>query len=507
MCCHDMSRRTFVIGTGAAVAAGMAASKAAAQTGEPWPAGYWDSERPYQRDNRPLRVLPVLMYRTPTPREARSWKSWGGVQTPEAAAEEVNRISGELAALQEEADFPVEVLPVVKVKEESETARVRKQEADLVILYPAAGSGQMLRDCVQGRDAIVFVRHRSGPVYYWYEALSTRYLEKTDAPPHEGATAPLSVHDVVVDDTAELLWRMRAVRAVRNTRGTRVLALGGPWGKYAAEAPEVAREKYGLEVIDLPYDDIAPRLAAMLEDEARLRLARQWTDAYLNLPGTTLDTKREFVVNGFLLYGLFKDLMREHHAGAFTIKDCMSIILPMAKTTACLTLGLLNDEGLLSFCESDFVIIPAGILLHHIARKPVFLHNSTFPHKGVVTCAHCSSPRRFNGGRYEPTRVMTHYESEYGAAPKVDIPVGQKVTFIDPEYATGRWVGMTGSVEDNPLLDICRSQQDVRIDGDWRKLLDEVRDSHWVMCYGGYLREAGYAARKLGVDWQDISTV
>jgi hypothetical protein len=32
-----------------------------------------------------------------------------------------------------------------------------------------------------------------------------------------------------------------------------------------------------------------------------------------------------------------------------------------------------------------------------------------------------------------------------------------------------------------------------------------VRDSHWVMVYGDCLRELGYAARKIGINWVDIS--
>jgi len=216
-------------------------------------------------------------------------------------------------------------------------------------------------------------------------------------------------------------------------------------------------------------------------------------------------TDRKYLVNAFLLYGVFKGLMREHNAPAFTIKDCMTKILPMAETTPCLTLSLLNDEGLIAFCESDFVVIPAGILLHYISGKPVFLHNSTFPHKGICTRAHCSAPRRLDGRRYEPARIMTHYESEYGAAPKVEMPEGQEVTFIDPEYSSGRWVGFNGVVRSNPFYEICRNQQNVEIQGDWKKLLNEVRDSHWMMVYGGYLKEVCYAARKIGVKWVDIS--
>jgi hypothetical protein len=106
-----------------------------------------------------------------------------------------------------------------------------------------------------------------------------------------------------------------------------------------------------------------------------------------------------------------------------------------------------------------------------------------------------------DGKRYQPTRIVTHYESEYGASPKVDFPIGQEVTFIDPEYTTPRWVGFKGVIKSNPFYAICRSQQDVQIQGNWKQLLNEARDSHWMMAYGDYLKEAGYAARKLGLQW------
>ena len=84
--------------------------------------------------------------------------------------------------------------------------------------------------------------------------------------------------------------------------------------------------------------------------------------------------------------------------------------------------------------------------------------------------------------------------------------IGQEVTFLDPEYSTTRWVGFKGVVKANPFYQICRSQQDVQIQGDWQKLKNEVRDSHWMMVYGDYVREAGFAARKLGLEWVSVST-
>jgi hypothetical protein len=525
MSAAHVNRREFLGMTTASVvggALGVGASSSAGAGPEDW-----DASRPLVRTGRALTIQPVLMYRVAERRPATSWKSWGGVQTDSAASTEAQRITEELNAVSSRADMPLTILPVVQVKTAAEAARVHEKDYDVVVVYAASGGGDLLKACFapkKDRDTILFVRHRSGTAYYWYEALSTRYLQTgRPEPGRNSGTAnlpiglreepigrsafpsPVHVDDVVVDDYDELLWRLRALYGLKNFIGTHIVTLGGPWGKYSPEAPQVAREKYRFDIIDIPYEAVAPRIQAARENREKVAAAQRWAQTYLALPHTTLATDKGFVTNAFLLYAFFKDLLREHEASAFTIRNCMSTIMPLAQTTPCLTLGLLNDEGLMAFCESDFVIIPAGVLLHHICGKPVFLHNSTFPHEGVVTCAHCSSPRRLNGARYEPTTIVTHFESEYGAAPKVEIPVGQQVTFIDPEYSTGRWLGFTGLVQGNPAYEICRSQQDVAIQGDWKKLINEVRDSHWMMAYGNHLKELAYATRKLGIQWSDLS--
>ena len=504
MCQCCMNRREFLGVTTVLAAAGAATMAPGAFASTPaWPETLWNPDRAHLRLGKPLRVQPVLMYRIPVRREMASWKSWGGIQTEEAAGDEVNRITAELAGLASEADFAVEMLPVARVTTPEEAAKVHESGADATVVYPDTGSGSMLQAALPETGGLIFVRHKSGPVYYWYEALSVRQLRKDGEGPDPERRA--SVQDVVVDDTQELLWRLRALYAVKNFMGARVVALGGPQGKYVDNAPEFVRERFHFDIVDVSYEDLGARIGSVLADKEKMALCERWADRYLALPNTTLETGRAFVVNAFALYGIFKDILAEAGTELFTINECMNTILPMSKTTACLTLGLLNDEGYAAFCESDFVIVPAGIFLRYLCGKPVFMHNSTFPHGGVVTCAHCTGPRRMDGVHYDPVRVMTHYESEYGAAPKVEIPVGQELTFISPEFTTGRWVGIRGVVEDNPFYEICRSQQDVRIHGDWKKLMNEVRDSHWMMVYGDYLKEIAYAAPRIGITLDCIS--
>ncbi len=469
----------------------------------------WDPYKAFCNLGRPLKVQPILMYAIPTRKAQTSWRSWGGVQTEAAVDEELARISRDLTDMAARAEFPLQLLPVGRVTSPEAAETLARQNQDVTLLYACTGSSRLLQGCLGGKSpALIFVRHRSGPVYYWYEALSTRYLQKDRAGmTSAGDTNLLNAHvdDVVVDEWTELLWRLRALFGVKNLVGTRIVTLGGAWGKYAPDAPQKAKERFQLEIIDVSYESFAPRLRQARANRGLVLAAEKATRRYLALPKTKLSADRQAVVNAFVLYQVFKDLMLEHDATAFTVKSCMGTIIPMSETTACLPLALLNDQGLIAFCESDFVIIPAGLLLRHIAARPVFLHNSTFPHAHTVTCAHCTCPRRLDGRKYAPAEILTHYESDYGAAPKVRMPHGQRVTFIDPEYGSTRWVGFKGIVKGNPSYQICRSQQDVEIQGEWEKLRNEARDSHWVMAYGDYLREVGFAARKLGLEWVNVS--
>jgi hypothetical protein len=111
-----------------------------------------------------------------------------------------------------------------------------------------------------------------------------------------------------------------------------------------------------------------------------------------------------------------------------------------------------------------------------------------------------------NGRDYEPTRIMTHFESDYGAATKVEYTKGQIVTVIIPNLHCTKWQGFRGKVLDCPSNPACRSQIDIAIDGDSRKLLTEMQGFHVQLCYGDYLREIGYALKKVGkISWQNFS--
>jgi hypothetical protein len=458
---------------------------------------------PAASPRRPLVVKPILIHTIANRRPQRSWRNWGGLETQAQADEEKSRITGELGKLAARADFPVQFLPVAAVRSADQISSLADARgADVFVLYAAGGGAECFDAALKfNKPVIFFLRHRSGPLYLWYEIISPRYLRQhTDNPALNGADC----EDVVVDSQDEVLWRLRALGGLRNTVGSRILAVGGPagWAHDDASIAKLARERWQLDIRTVSYDELGKLITQAMQDAVAVRRAKARAADYLKLPGTKLETDLPFVGNAFLLEEIFRKLMRQADCRAITINMCMSVIMPLSQTTACLPLSVLNDAGYLAFCESDFVVIPAGMLLANIAGKPVFLNDPTYPHDGVITLAHCTSPRRMDGKNPEPARIVTHFESDYGASPKVDMKIGQTVTNVIPDFDAKRWLGFSGKIVENPFLPICRSQIEVEFAAPSATIAERMPGFHWITSYGDYLRELGYALKRVPIEWE-----
>ncbi len=295
-CCHShMNRREFLeiaaAGTAAISLAGASHLYADKTLSE------WDPETPFLEIGKKLTIQPVLMYTVSTPRKQRSYKSWGGIQDDAAADEEVKRISQELNGIAKSTEFPLEFLPVKKVKTVESAAEIHKGKFDVLIVYPARGGGDLLRACIsREKNTLIFVRQKSGPVYYWYEALSVRYLQTDDQTKEEAAAEGkfASIQDVVVDDTAELHWKLRALFGIKNFLSTKIIALGGPMGKYSPQAPEVAQKLYNWEIVNISYEELNKRIQSARADKRLVKKSKEWAQRYLAIPNTILKTDLQF---------------------------------------------------------------------------------------------------------------------------------------------------------------------------------------------------------------------
>ena len=204
---------------------------------------------------RPLKVAPLLLYSVPQRQPQTSWRSWGGIQCENDATDEINRISRELADLQKRADFPVEFADVARVQTPADLERVANlNQADAVICYAAGGWMEVLDTLGKmNKDLIIFCRHKSGPVYLWYEIISPRYLRQhTD----KRAVAGVDEQDVVIDCQDALLCALRALCGLHNTKGMRIVAIGGvgAWAQPDGVVPKLVQDKWKWDIQVVDYD-------------------------------------------------------------------------------------------------------------------------------------------------------------------------------------------------------------------------------------------------------------
>ncbi|MCU0913506.1 MAG: sugar isomerase [Planctomycetes bacterium] len=496
---EGLTRRTFLAAAGTAtVGAALPVLGAAAVSGP--------GTRARQQPIRvPLRVQPVFQCEIYERKPATSWRVTGAIQDERELQAEETRIRRDLADMTAAANFPLEFRPLVTVRTVEQAKAVVQGDFDVVIIYAARRNLPVL-EALAANDKwnLIFVRHQSGPLYYMYIGVHTHFLRKRR---DTFGQANMDAHDVVVDDPGELLWRLRALYALKNLTGKRIVAVGqaGGWGADGREAPKRAQDLWKLDIRAVTYPELGERIQKARQNQALVDQCRVAAGKYLKQRGVSLETDRGFVDRAFLLTEVFRDLLDEAQADTITVDACMSTVMPISETTACLPLGVLNDEGYLAFCESDFVVIPTGILLHYIAGTPVFFGNPSLPHRGIVTMSHCTAPSRMDGKRFEPTRVVTHYESDYGAAPKVDMKKGQRITIVNADFNSRRWLGFEAQILDTPFYPICRTQLDLKILGNWERLLDEVKGFHWMAAYGSHLRETGYALKKAGIGWLAVT--
>jgi len=456
---------------------------------------------------RPLRLKPILTYHLDQRRERTSWRSYGGLREQVDVDREVLRIGEELKALATRAEFPLEVLPVATVNNDADAKASAESDCDAFIVYGASGAQHWIEGIATTRKpTVLFVRHQSGPVYLWYEIAHWRLLRKGG----DLKTEPnLDFDDVVVDDYDDVLWRMRALYGLRNAWGTTMLALGGlsAYSQPGQErGPAHAQTVWGYTIKSVGYDELKERLKQARDDSAVVEAAERAAGRLIGQPNVKVETEIRFLVNTYLALKVIRDLMAEHGASNVGVADCMTGLIPIFDTPPCLALSVLNDEGATAFCHTDLTHTMPGVLMRWISGKPSFVCNSHFPHHGLLTLAHCAAPRKMNGRDFEPTTLMTHYESDYGAATKVHYPKGQVITCVIPNLNCTKWFGFRGKIVDSPSFDMCRSQMDIEIDGDWQTLTREMEGFHTVVTYGDYLREIGYAIAKLSaLEWKNYS--
>ena len=132
-----------------------------------------------------------------------------------------------------------------------------------------------------------------------------------------------------------------ASEAVARLRGKRVGVIGKPSGWLIASNVNFQdmRERWGVEMVDVPLDEVVKGYEAIGNDEVQ-----DITDAFISKAIGVKETSRDEVVKAMRLYRSVKGIVERYRLDAFTL-NCFDLI-HTTRTTGCVALALLNQEGI-----------------------------------------------------------------------------------------------------------------------------------------------------------------
>ncbi|MBI5534360.1 MAG: hypothetical protein HY898_16675 [Deltaproteobacteria bacterium] len=259
----------------------------------------------------------------------------------------------------------------------------------------------------------------------------------------------------------------------------RIGLVGAPSDWLVASMPSQGdvRAAWGPEVVPIDLDSILrpsdegemQRAGALAADFRRGALGMQ-------------EPSEDDVASATSVHGLLKLQVQSQRLDAVAVR-CFDLVT-QRKTTGCLALAQLNDEGITAGCEGDVVSAVAMLWIQRMMGSRSWMANPSRIQldRGVLSLAHCTVPRSMVGSY----RLRSHFESGLGVGLQGQMPVGP-VTLVRIGGARMRELRVVDGIllcnTDHP--DLCRTQVEVEVGGDvLREMLARPLGNHVVVVAG-----------------------
>ena len=247
----------------------------------------------------------------------------------------------------------------------------------------------------------------------------------------EAATAEAAGTKATSDEAAST----EAATADAASADALVKALGGctigligeasPWLIASGIDKEALSERCGVSFREISIGTLADKYLGYRELWKNHTLsagARAELDEVLCRFSCSLEGDRttEDLSDAAIMYLALASLCKEEHLDAVTVK-CFDL-LSSCKTTACLALALLNDNGIIAGCEGDIPSICTMLAVYKALGRPSFMANpaSIDSDNLSIDFAHCTIPTAM----VENCTLPSHFESGIGIGINGEVPLG-----------------------------------------------------------------------------------
>lgn len=231
---------------------------------------------------------------------------------------------------------------------------------------------------------------------------------------------------------------------------------------------ETAKRLHNIELIDISINKVSDYYFKSINDyNLEFKYDSKEIDKALKLHKVLNKIKEEYNLNGL------------------TIR-CFDL-LEKLKTTSCLSLSLLNKEGIVATCEGDVPTMISMHILNKLTNQVGFQANPSridVENKKMIL-AHCTLPLNM----VDKYNLDTHFESGIGVAIKGYLKE-EKVTIFKLSKNLKDYYVTTGTIIKNlEESNLCRTQIEVSIDDNIEYFLNRPYGNHHVVIYGDYKNE------------------
>ncbi len=290
-----------------------------------------------------------------------------------------------------------------------------------------------------------------------------------------------------IDDYAQ------ASHAVARLRAMRVGVIGKPSGWLIASNVDykAMSERWGIEMVDVPLDEVVKGYETVTDDQVQ-----DITDQFLNRAFGILEPTRDEVVKAMRLYCAVRGIVERYSLKAFTL-NCFDLI-PTTRTTGCVALALLNQEGIPAGCEGDEQTLLTMLAVQAATGQMTFMANPSkildnAAHEMVM--AHCTIAPAMTD-RYI---VRNHYESLSGVAVEgIFDPMDMTVVKCGGKGMEQYFISKARLLQCTTNPNMCRTQLHLRLEQPLDYFLEHSIGNHHVIVRGDHTARIETALRMLG---------
>ena len=276
-------------------------------------------------------------------------------------------------------------------------------------------------------------------------------------------------------------------------RDRRIGVIGKPSGWLIASDVDYAavHERWGVEMVDIPLDEVVKGYEAIADEEVQ-----DITDAFISKSIGVKEPSRDEVVKAMRLYRAVKGIVERYRLDAFTL-NCFDLI-PTTRTTGCVALALLNQEGIPAGCEGDEQTLLTMLAVAAATRQFTFMANPSkildnAAHEMVF--AHCTIAPAMTD-RYI---VRDHYESLSGVAVEgIFDPMDMTVVKCGGRGMERFFISKAQLLECTSNPNMCRTQLHLRLDEALDYFLERSIGNHHVIVRGDHVARLTTVLNMLG---------